>query len=863
MMKELVTETFYKVVSYTLFAQHQILLSFYLAMNVLINEGGITQKEYSMLMETSKSTLSFDEQPSIQSLHNVRSSLLKVQLELESSPIKSISLSQWQELSHLQDSLSCFYGLLDHIREYQKWWNKFMDDQTPMLFLKNEENFEEQPSDVFRFTALTDFQCLLLLKILRPDNFTHGISLFISNSMGTVYNTPSGFDLQDIYNDSNCRTPIMFVLSPGSDPSSQLLRFVKEVRGSSLHLDMMSLGRFQGPKAVDSIKKAYMQKGNWVFLQNCHLALSFMPQLEEIVRDINDPEVSINPQFRLWLSSRPDVNLPVSILQASMKVTVEPPPGVKNSLQNTFTSVGGLVCESFFEDVTIHHHWKQLVYSVCLFHAVLQERRKFRSLGWNILYDFITADLEVALLTLSDVISNYSDIPWNALRSLTGEIIYGGRVTDVHDQRCLRTMLEKFYTPRVIETDFIYLNTKLYTPPQSDYTYYDCVKMIESLPGEDCAEVFGMTDNAIYECHREECFQLIDELKLMQPHSAVEESTTSSRNQLTIRKAEEILAIIPNKINIVLPKSRPTKKVSLVKTSTATDGTASPLDVSIHVGLRENAVYITLEQERLRFNHLLSTIHESLTSLCEAINGQILITKSLEEVAQSLLQNKVPTLWKMCSFKSCKNLSAWIVNLKKRVSFITRWIECLMLGNPTILPYPRAIWLPAFFYPQGILTAILQNHSRKIGQSVDLLSYQFEITSTQWISQDANSDCNVQPNNISFKKNENPNQDGVLVFGLFLDGAFWDSNNNTLSKCSMGRRVCPLPEIHFIPKCNASSTEVTDKLTYECPLYQTSKRRNDQLNAYDNFVVELNLPTNIPSGEWVLSGVAALCQTDD
>lgn len=80
-----------------------------------------------------------------------------------------------------------------------------------MIFL------EEQPSDVFRFTALTDFQCLLLLKILRPDDFTHGISLFISNSMGTVYNTPSGFDLQDIYNDSNCRTPIMFVLSPGEE----------------------------------------------------------------------------------------------------------------------------------------------------------------------------------------------------------------------------------------------------------------------------------------------------------------------------------------------------------------------------------------------------------------------------------------------------------------------------------------------------------------------------------------------------------------------------------------------------------------------------------------------------------------------
>lgn len=71
----------------------------------------------------------------------------------------------------------------------------------------------------------------------------------------------------------------------GSDPSSQLIRFVKEVRGSPLHLDMISLGRSQGLKAVETIKRAYMHKGNWVFLQNCHLALSFMPELEEIVKE--------------------------------------------------------------------------------------------------------------------------------------------------------------------------------------------------------------------------------------------------------------------------------------------------------------------------------------------------------------------------------------------------------------------------------------------------------------------------------------------------------------------------------------------------------------------------------------------------
>ena len=69
----------------------------------------------------------------------------------------------------------------------------------------------------------------------------------------------------------------------GSDPASQLQRFAKELRGSSLHMDMISLGRGQGPKAEDLISKAQILKGRWIFLQNCHLAASWMPRLQTIV----------------------------------------------------------------------------------------------------------------------------------------------------------------------------------------------------------------------------------------------------------------------------------------------------------------------------------------------------------------------------------------------------------------------------------------------------------------------------------------------------------------------------------------------------------------------------------------------------
>lgn len=63
----------------------------------------------------------------------------------------------------------------------------------------------------------------------------------------------------------------------------KLLKFAKDLKGSHRHLDMVSLGRGQGLKAEELINRAQMQNGRWVFLQNCHLAASWMPQLQAIL----------------------------------------------------------------------------------------------------------------------------------------------------------------------------------------------------------------------------------------------------------------------------------------------------------------------------------------------------------------------------------------------------------------------------------------------------------------------------------------------------------------------------------------------------------------------------------------------------
>lgn len=54
--------------------------------------------------------------------------------------------------------------------------------------------------------------------------------------------------------------------------------------------------------------------GQWVILQNCHLAESWMRELNRICDEIIIPE-STNTDFRLWLTSYPSRAFPVAILQ--------------------------------------------------------------------------------------------------------------------------------------------------------------------------------------------------------------------------------------------------------------------------------------------------------------------------------------------------------------------------------------------------------------------------------------------------------------------------------------------------------------------------------------------------------------------
>ena len=56
---------------------------------------------------------------------------------------------------------------------------------------------------------------MLIVRSLRPDRVSFCANKFIINNIGSKFVEPPVLDMKAVYDDSTCRTPLIFVLSPG------------------------------------------------------------------------------------------------------------------------------------------------------------------------------------------------------------------------------------------------------------------------------------------------------------------------------------------------------------------------------------------------------------------------------------------------------------------------------------------------------------------------------------------------------------------------------------------------------------------------------------------------------------------------
>jgi len=140
-----------------------------------------------------------------------------------------------------------------------------------------------------------------------------------------------------------------------------------------------------------------------------HLMLSWMPELEKCINEYcaptEDSNRAPNRDFRLWLSASPSPHFPISILQRGIKMTTEPPRGLRANLIKLYNSVS----EDRFMRCQQRFKYRRLLFALCWFHAVLLERRKFKSLGFNVPYDFNESDHDICHDLIIVFLDEYPD----------------------------------------------------------------------------------------------------------------------------------------------------------------------------------------------------------------------------------------------------------------------------------------------------------------------------------------------------------------------------------------------------------------------------------------------------------------------
>ncbi|XP_030747452.1 dynein heavy chain 3, axonemal isoform X2 [Sitophilus oryzae] len=655
------------------------------------------------------------------------------------------------------------------------------------------------------FDEVRGLQRLVILRCIRPDKMVPAVQQYIVEEMGQAYLEPPQFNLDESYNDSNCCSPLIFILSPGSDPMACLIKFASDMGISKTSLMTISLGQGQGPIASNMIATG-MQTGQWAVLQNCHLAASWMRELDRICDEVIVPEVT-NTNFRLWLTSYPSKDFPVAILQNGVKMTNEAPKGLRQNLLRSYMS-DPISNQEFYSSCSNYKSFQCLLFGLCFFHALVQERRKFGPLGWNIPYEFNESDLRISVIQLQMFLTDYVDVPYDALTYLTGECNYGGRVTDDKDRRLLNAILSTFYTPETVKTQlYSFSPSGIYYVPR-DTTYEGLIYYIKSLPIIPQPEVYGLHENADITKDNQETQILFFGVLLTQSQFTAGTGGDDSQ-EMVIDLANDILNKMPDVYNVeAVSKKYPV--------------------------MYENSMNTVLRQELIRFNKLIAVITRTLQEMIKAVRGLVVMSSELEETCSSLMVGKVPSSWAGKSYPSLKPLGSYITDLITRLKFLQDWID---------VGVPNVFWISGFYFTQSFLTGVLQNYARQQKLPIDWIHFEFIVTKYE-------QDTKFSP------------KVGVYCKGLFLEGSRWDRKTEVLAESFPKMLFDAVPIMWLKP---AKTSLYNPPPCYNCPVYKTSARRGvlSTTGHSTNFVMYTTFNSNLPEKHWIIRGVACLCQLDD
>ena len=323
---------------------------------------------------------------------------------------------------------------------------------------------------------------------------------------------------------------------------------------------------------------------------------------------------------------------------------------------------------------------KGILFGLCHFHAIMLERKKFGSLGYNMMYPFAVGDLLCSAVVLRNYMDNApSKIPWDDLRYLFGEIMYGGHIVNDYDRLVANTYLEFFLRDDLLDEMLLYPynddRKQKFSSPKTSNSYDRVLEHIDTELKNETPLAYGLHPNAEIGFRTNQANVLFGTVLSLQPRDAsVGESGEEGGGP------ENVLQDIMDQVR---------------------DATFDCMEIAEGMEDGIGPFQNVFLQECDRMNVLVQEMLRSLHELELGLKGDLTMSDVMERLSDALAQDQVPATWAKLACPSMRTLAMWLVDLQGRLQQLQDWTS-----NP--LEIPPTTWLPGIFNPQSFLTAIMQ-----------------------------------------------------------------------------------------------------------------------------------------------------------
>jgi dynein heavy chain len=303
------TSVVFKAVSRGLFNEHKNLFGLTTALKISLSLGHLDRNDVGALLGVSFGSKS----------------------DGSSSKVPWLKAEQWQRLQEAEKLSSNIRYAMDAM----------LQDSTPWKDWLSGDDLERRVPSYTNKSPLLD---LILIRCVREDRTMQAVTVTIERMLGAEFTQASVIDFIAVAAEVTPTTPIVFLLSAGTDPSQQIESAARKKR---IKLTIVSMGQGQEAAAKAAISTSRVS-GGWVLLQNGHLGLPLMVDVVSLLQICDVGELS--SEFRLWITTPPHPDFPISLLHCAIKITNQPPTGLQAGMRRTLqVSLG---CRLLFHSIS-------------------------------------------------------------------------------------------------------------------------------------------------------------------------------------------------------------------------------------------------------------------------------------------------------------------------------------------------------------------------------------------------------------------------------------------------------------------------------------------------------------------------------